>query len=62
MYRRAVLTQRVLVKALRPEERLEPQPKHVERRHARGDQANDPQQLAQRAVAVREGSIEDLVL
>ena len=45
----------------RPEEGLEPEAEHVERGHAGGDEADEPEKLADR-ITGGEGPVEDLVL
>src|ERR1700723_1408127 len=49
-----------LVEVLGAEEGLEPEAEHVERGHTSGDEADEPEELAERIVA-GEGAVEDFV-
>ena len=51
----------VFVEVRGAEEGLEPEAEHVEGRHAGGDEADQPEKLAD-GVGAREGLVEDLVL
>src|SRR6185437_644029 len=59
--RSVAMSQCNLIEALRTKEGLEPQPEHVEGRDASGEQADEPERIAERASA-QERLVKDLVL